>query len=199
MFKEYSKLKNKSNSLLKQLDELKFEKESLYEQINYLSIVCDSLNFENFELVDQFDCLVASQYDVPYEFSVKLDKLLSFQKPYENRCGLGFESEASTSKNPPSFQGKLLFVPPTIEEEPSSSLSPRKLEKGNYVLEYEGSKSLDRRKKVRSPLKPKVKGVNSPRRQPCSHPCYHCGKVDHICAQCYHLIRSRQPKRETLA
>lgn len=92
MFEECVKLKKTNNSLVKQLDGLSFEKESLCKQLHDLIVVCDSIKLENSRLVDQLDCLVASQNDVPHEFSVKLENILSFQKPYGNRCGLGIEN-----------------------------------------------------------------------------------------------------------
>jgi hypothetical protein len=79
--------------------------------VHNLTNVCDSLITKNSKLLDEIDCLVVSRYDVPHEYSVKLDKLLSFQKSHGDRCGLGFENEAYTSKNPLNSQGKIVFVP----------------------------------------------------------------------------------------
>lgn len=94
----------------------------------------DSLRIENSNLVDEIDCLVASQYDVQHESSVKLDKILSFQKFHGDKCGVDFEKEVSTSQNPPNSQGMIVLVPPIIAKESSPSLSSRKLEKGKGIL-----------------------------------------------------------------
>lgn len=88
LFKECCKLKKKNDALHKKLNEMKFESKSLCEQVHNLTNVCDSLRIENSKLVDDIDCLVASQYDVPHESNIKLDKILSFRKSHWDRCKL---------------------------------------------------------------------------------------------------------------
>ncbi len=50
------------------------ENEFLSAKLVDLTNVCDSLHIENSNLIDEIDCLVAFQYDVPCESNVKLDK-----------------------------------------------------------------------------------------------------------------------------
>jgi hypothetical protein len=69
-------------SLFKQLAYLNMEKESLIKELYNLNSACDSLKLENSDLVDQLGCKIAPQYDMPLKSRVKLDKILSFQKPY---------------------------------------------------------------------------------------------------------------------
>lgn len=69
-------------SLFKQLAYLNMEKESLIKELYNLNSACDSLQLENSDLVDQLGCKIAPQYDMPHKSRVKLDKILSFQKPY---------------------------------------------------------------------------------------------------------------------
>ena len=123
-------IKRQNKSLLKQLANLNLERKSLVEQLHVLNFSCDSLNIENSDLVDQIDKLVASQYDVQYEFCVQLDNLLSFQKPYGDTYGLDFDNDALYSKDTPSTQGKILFVPAIVIEDPSSRI----LDKGGMVF-----------------------------------------------------------------
>jgi hypothetical protein len=94
----------------------------LDEQLHVLNYAFDSLNIENSDLVDQIDKRVASQYDVQFEFCVQLDNLLSFQKPYGDTHGLGFDNDALYSKVTPSTQGKILSVPAIVVEDPSSRI-----------------------------------------------------------------------------
>ena len=173
-------IKRQNKSLLKQLANLNLVRKSLVEQLHELNSPCDSLNIENSDLVDQIDKLVASQYEVQYEFCVQLDNLLSFQTPYGNTHGLSFDNDALYSKDTPSTQGKILFVPTIVVEDPSS----RMLDKGGMVFySLKNLKSVGQGKRDRIPLKSKVEGVNPPRRQPTQSSipkCYHCGKMGHI-------------------
>jgi hypothetical protein len=89
---------------------------------------------------------------VQYELCVILDNLLSFQKPYGDTHGLGFDNDALYSKDTPSTQGKILFVSTIVVEDPSSRI----LDKGDGVLQSEGHKSVGQGKRDRIPLKSKV-------------------------------------------
>jgi hypothetical protein len=44
--------------------------------------------------------------------SVKLDHILNSHKPFGDKCGLGFDKCASTSKTPPVNKEKINYVPP---------------------------------------------------------------------------------------
>lgn len=118
---------------------------------------------------------------------------MSFQKPFGDRCDLGFDNDVWSSKTTTINQGKINFVPPVCLDNPSS----RNEDKGKGILDFDRPKVVDKGKNVRVPLRSKVEGVNPPRRQPSVRSflkCYHCSKMGHMRPYCYKL-RSSQPKR----
>jgi hypothetical protein len=108
------------------------------------------------------DNLLVCKYDLCNSSSAKLDCILSSQKPFEDKCGLGFDKSASALKITLVNKGKTFFVPPCVEDVPIV------VDKGNGV--FVGNM-------------PMVEGMNAPRRQPPPRvvlKCYHCGRVGHI-------------------
>lgn len=71
--------------------------------LHYSNSICNSLKIESSSLIDQLDCLVASQHDVPHDSS--------------------FEKDALCSNTTPRTKGRIMFVPHTIVyNDPSPSL-----------------------------------------------------------------------------
>lgn len=87
-----------------------------------LDFAMDKLKVENSLLLDRVDVLEVyeetSKVDLLVEspFS-KLNKIFGFQKPYGDKCGLGFDQKASTSKSPLVNKGKMILFPlPKFEQ-----------------------------------------------------------------------------------
>lgn len=80
LFKECGKQKIFNKHILKKLNESETKNESLCAKLHDVNYVIDSLILDNSLLVD------------------KLKHILSSQKPFGDKCGLGFDKNASTSK-----------------------------------------------------------------------------------------------------
>jgi hypothetical protein len=65
--------------MLKKLNEVMYENESLHEQVNNF-IVGGSLKIEKSKPVDKLDSNIASQFDVPHESSFNGEKLMNSTK-----------------------------------------------------------------------------------------------------------------------
>lgn len=97
------------NQLLMQLNVVEIENKSSYAKLHDLNIVTGSLKQENFVLVDKVKCFEDDLVIVtvlPNPSNVKLDQILSFQKPYGDMCQIGFVKNASTSKTTLVNKGK---------------------------------------------------------------------------------------------
>jgi hypothetical protein len=84
---------------------------------------------------------------VQYELCVILDNLLSFQKPYGDTHGLGFDNDALYSKDTPSTQGKILFVSTIVVEDPSSRI----LDKGMVFYSLKDLRVLAKGREIEFP------------------------------------------------
>jgi hypothetical protein len=77
----------------------------LWAQFLDINNVTDSLKNEISlpvgRIEDLEDKLVASKYNITNSSSAKLDHILSSQKPYGYKYGLGFDQNTSTSKTTP--------------------------------------------------------------------------------------------------
>lgn len=70
-----------------------------------VNCIIDSLRLDNSLLVDTVETLedeiIAFKYDIPNSSSVKLEHILNSQKICGDKCRLGFDKDASTSKTTP--------------------------------------------------------------------------------------------------
>jgi hypothetical protein len=112
-----NKTKKKLNKhLLKNLNEMKVENESLDAKLLDVNFIIDFLRHKNYVLDDKFECLeeelIASKYDMPISFNAKLGHILSSQKTYSDKCGLCFDKNASTSKTTAVKKRNISFAPP---------------------------------------------------------------------------------------
>jgi hypothetical protein len=91
-----------NKQILIKLNGSETKNESLCAKLHEINYVIDSLILDNSLLVDKVECLkdelIGSKYDLPNASSAKLVHILSSQKPYGDKCGLGFDKNASTSK-----------------------------------------------------------------------------------------------------
>jgi hypothetical protein len=144
---------------LKRLKEVEIENEKLVEKIKSLE---KELN-ESRSHLNKFS-------------SVKLNKMLSDQKPSHDRAGLGFEKHISEKSNG-SFTSKIMFVKPKMKEvESEPKLLPKEA-------------SLERHRTLKSNFKNSHKRVSDSKFIPT---CHHCGIIGHTRPNCFQ-IRARHP------
>jgi hypothetical protein len=159
MFQEFNKLGQQNKKNLKRLKEVETENEKLVEKIKSLE---KELN-ESRSHLNKFS-------------SVKLNKMLSDQKPSHDRAELGFEKHVSEKSNG-SSTSKIMFVKPKMKEvESELKLLPKEA-------------SLVRHRTLKSNFKNSHKRVSDSKFIPT---CHHCGIIGHTRPNCFQ-IRARLP------
>jgi hypothetical protein len=91
------------NQLFMKLNEVEIEKESLCGELHDVNSIIDFLRYNNSLFVNKVkslrDDLAVCKFDLSNSSSARLNCILSSQKLFWDKCGFGFDKNASTLKS----------------------------------------------------------------------------------------------------
>jgi hypothetical protein len=107
-------------AFLKNLEEIKLEKEKLLENLADYHAICNTLKSENALLIVKFKSLenelIESKTHLKKFSSDELDKMLHDQKPSFDRTCLGFDKLIASSSSNVASSSKIMFVKPNLKD-----------------------------------------------------------------------------------